>query len=159
MYLTQGLHRALQREPDRPATIFGPRTRTYAEHGDRVARLAGALRSLGVSDGERVAILSLNSDRYLELLFAVPWANGVLNPVNIRWSPKEIVYSLEESRTEILFVDDTFAPMVASLGDVRAVVHMGDEATPDGMLSFEALIGDAAPVPDVRRGGDQLAGL
>lgn len=90
MYLTQGLHRAIQATPDKPATIFGERTRTFAEHGDRVARFAGALQELGVAPGDRVAILGLNSDRYAEYLVGTPWAGGVVNPVNIRWSPKEI---------------------------------------------------------------------
>src|SRR5437660_5889417 len=115
MQLTQALHRSLQQSPDRVATIFGERVRTYADQADRVTRLAGALRDFGVDDGERVAILSLNSDRYAELLFAVPWANGVLNPVNIRWSPPEIVYSLVESATSILFVDDAFATAVPAI--------------------------------------------
>jgi acyl-CoA synthetase (AMP-forming)/AMP-acid ligase II len=80
MYLTQGLHRSVQRNPHAPATIFGERVRTFHEQADRVARLGGALRALGVRDGERVGILALNSDRYAELLLAVPWANGVLTP-------------------------------------------------------------------------------
>ena len=66
MYLTQGLHRAVQQRPDQAMTIFGERRRTYREVADRVARLAGALRELGVREGDRVAMLSLNSDRYSE---------------------------------------------------------------------------------------------
>jgi len=163
MHLTQALHRSVQQSPDRVATIFGDRVRTYAEQADRVTRLAGALRDLGVRDGERVAILSLNSDRYAELLFAVPWANGILNPVNIRWSPPEIVYSLVESETSILFVDDAFAAAVPAIRDGHAglttVVHMGDEPTPDGMLAYETLVEEATPVDDARRGGDEIAGL
>jgi acyl-CoA synthetase (AMP-forming)/AMP-acid ligase II len=94
MYLTQSLHRNVQQRPDRPATIFGGRTRTFAESADRIARLAGALSSLGVARGDRVGILALNSDRYHEYLFAVPWIGAAVNPVNIRWSPAEISYSL-----------------------------------------------------------------
>jgi acyl-CoA synthetase (AMP-forming)/AMP-acid ligase II len=161
--LTQSLHRSVQQTPDLPATIFGERVRTYAEQVDRVARLAGAIQGLGARYGERVAILSLNSDRYAELLLAVPWANGVLNPVNVRWSVPEIVYSLEESDTAILFVDDTFAPMVPAIREahpgLRTVVHTGEEPTPDGMLTYEDLIDGASPVPDARRGGDAIAGL
>ncbi|HZQ85400.1 MAG TPA: long-chain fatty acid--CoA ligase [Acidimicrobiales bacterium] len=163
MNLTQALHRSLQQTPDRIATIFGDRVRTYTEQGERVARLAGALNGLGVSDGERVAILSLNSDRYAELLFAIPWANGVLNPVNIRWSAPEIVYSLVESDTAILFVDDAFAAAVPAIRDghpgLTTVVHMGDDATPEGMLSYEALVDSSSPVEDAMRGGDEIAGL
>jgi acyl-CoA synthetase (AMP-forming)/AMP-acid ligase II len=64
MYLTQGLHRAVQQRPAEIMTIFGQRRRTFREAADRVARLAGALRAVGVGDGDRVAMLSLNSDRY-----------------------------------------------------------------------------------------------
>jgi acyl-CoA synthetase (AMP-forming)/AMP-acid ligase II len=109
MYLTQGLHRALQQTPDAPATIYGERVRTWRQHAERVARLAGALRELGVVDGERVGILARNCDRYAELLLAVPWAGAVLNPLNVRWSPQELVYALRESETNVLLVDDTAA--------------------------------------------------
>jgi acyl-CoA synthetase (AMP-forming)/AMP-acid ligase II len=163
MYLTQGLHRSLQQTPDAVMTVFGERTRTYREVADRVARLAGALRSLGVGDGDRVAMLSLNSDRYHEYLLAVPWANAVLNPVNIRWSAAEIAYSLKDSGTSVLFVDDTFAAMLPALKDghpgLRTVIHAGDGPAPEAAYSFEDLIAGSAPIDDARRRGDELAGL
>jgi acyl-CoA synthetase (AMP-forming)/AMP-acid ligase II len=71
MYLTQGLHRALQQQPDRIAVRFADRQRTIREFAHRVARLAAALQGLGTT-GDRVAMLSLNSDRYLEYQMAVP---------------------------------------------------------------------------------------
>jgi acyl-CoA synthetase (AMP-forming)/AMP-acid ligase II len=64
---------------------YGGRQRTFRELVDRVARLAGALQALGMEPGGRVAMLSLNSDRYLEYQMAVPWGGGVLNPCNTRW--------------------------------------------------------------------------
>jgi acyl-CoA synthetase (AMP-forming)/AMP-acid ligase II len=97
MQVTQALHRRLQQEPDRPLTVYNGRVRTVAESADRVARLAGGLRSAG--DGDRVGMLSLNSDRFHEFLLAVPWAGAVVNPVNIRWSPPEIAYSLADCDT------------------------------------------------------------
>ncbi|TCK26831.1 acyl-CoA synthetase [Pseudonocardia endophytica] len=163
MYLTQGLHRAVQQHPDDVMTVFGDRTRTFAEVADRVGRLAAALQGLGVGSGDRVAMLSLNSDRFGEYLLAVPWADAVLNPVNIRWSPAEIAYSLQDSDTGVLLVDDTFAPMLPALREaapgLRTVIHAGDGPTPDGAESYEDLIAGHDPVPDARRGGDALAGL
>ena len=163
MYLTQGLHRSLQSTPGDIATIYGERVRTFAEHGDRIARFAGGLKSLGVTEGDRVAILSLNSDRYAEYLLAVPWADAVLNPVNIRWSPAEIIYSLQDSDTTVLLIDDAFAPMAPALlaecPNLGTLIHCGDGATPEGMTSYEQLIADNDPVEDARRSGDQLAGL
>lgn len=163
MYVTQGLHRAVQQTPELPATIFQGRVRTWAESADRIARLAGALRALGVGRGDRVAVLALNSDRYHECLFAVPWADAVLNPVNIRWSPAEIAYSLIDSETHVLIVDDTYAAMVPALRDqcaeLTTVIWAGDGTAPEGMLSFEDLIASHEPADDAGRGGDALAGI
>ncbi|WP_067542552.1 acyl-CoA synthetase [Nocardia crassostreae] len=163
MYLTQGLHRAAQQDPDGVMTVCGERSHTNAQVLDRVARLAGALRELGVGEGDRVAMLALNSDRYHEYLLAVPWADAVLNPVNIRWSPVEIAYSLADSESRVLFVDDAFAPMLPAIRQqypgLATVIHCGDGPTPDGALSYEDLVAATAPIPDAHRGGDALAGL
>ncbi|WP_330184900.1 long-chain fatty acid--CoA ligase [Nocardia sp. NBC_01503] len=163
MYLTQGLHRAAQQTPDAVMTIFGKRTRTFREVRDRVARLAGALRELGVGAGDRVGILGLNSDRYHEYLLAVPWADAVLNPVNIRWSPAEIAYSLRDSGTAVLLVDDAFAAMLPALRQeypgLTTVIHSGDGPTPEGTLAYEELIAGTEPIADARRGGSELAGV
>ncbi|VTU24625.1 Long-chain-fatty-acid--CoA ligase [Variovorax sp. SRS16] len=163
MYLTQALHRAVQQHPDRIAVRFGERQRTFRALADRVARLAGALRALGMQTGDRVAMLSLNSDRYLEYQMAVPWAGGVLNPCNIRWSAAEILYSLEDSGSTLLLVDETFRPMVEQFrhqsGSLRQVIHCGDGDAPKGMHGYEALIAEAGPMADALRRGEDLAGI
>jgi acyl-CoA synthetase (AMP-forming)/AMP-acid ligase II len=163
MYLTQSLHRAVQQNPDRVAVRFGTRQRAFREFADRVARLAGALQKLGMQPGDRVAMLSLNSDRYLEYQMAVPWGGGVLNPCNIRWSASEILYSLDDSGSSILLVDETFRPMVEQFRrdsrTLREVVYCGDGDAPAGMHGYEALLAAADPVPDAVRRGEDLAGI
>lgn len=163
MYLTQGLHRALQRAPEQIATIHGDRIRTFAESAERIARLAGALRSFGVHDGARVAKMSLNSDRYLEYLWATCWADGVINTVNIRWSPAEIADSLDDCDTRVLFVDDAFLSFVDDLRrdcpQLAHLVYCGDGPAPDGMHGYEDLIAAHEPLPDARRGGDATAAI
>ena len=163
MYLTQCLHRSVQQHPDRIALRFGDRQRTFREYVDRVARLAGALQALGMQPGDRVAMLSLNSDRYLEYQMAVPWGGGVLNPCNIRWSPAEILYSLEDSGSTILLIDETFKDLVERLcresTTLREVIYCGDADVPAGMRAYEALVGQFDPVPDALRRGDDLAGI
>ena len=163
MYLTQSLHRSVQQRPDQTMTVCGDRIRTCAEVGERVARLAGALSDLGVRAGDRVAMLSPNSDRYHEHYFATWWLGAVVNPVNSRWSAAEIAFSLEDSGTTVLLVEDTF---VSLLEDIRAlypslaaVVYCGDGPAPVGALRYEDLITDATPVEDLRVGGDTLAGI
>jgi acyl-CoA synthetase (AMP-forming)/AMP-acid ligase II len=163
MYITQGLHRALQQKPDAVAVRFAGRERSYKEFGARVARLAGALQALGMAPGDRVAMLALNSDLYLEYQFGVCWGGGVLNPCNTRWSAAEIIFSLQDSASTILIVDDAFTPMAAQIvrevGSVAHVIHAGQGATPPGMLDYETLVRAAAPVDDLCRRGDDLAGL
>ncbi|PPK37520.1 fatty-acid--CoA ligase [Pseudomonas laurylsulfatiphila] len=163
MYITQGLHRHLQRSPNAIAIQTEYGSVTYAEFGDRVARLASALKTLGIASGDRVAMLSLNSQRYIEYYQAVPWADAVLNPVNIRWSVAEIVYSLDDSQTGVLIVDDNFVALAGKIIEtaktLHTVIYAGDGETPTGMLNFEALIAASAPVQDARRQGDALLGI
>ena len=163
MYYTQPLHRAMQQRPDQACVKFADRSRSFRDFGERVARLAGALRALGVKPDDSVAILALNSDRYLEYLMAVPWAGGVVNPCNIRWSPAEIVYSLDDSGSTILLVDDAFLPLVQKLRaetqSVKTWIYCGEKDTPADMLDYETLVREASPVPDALRRDEDLLGL
>ena len=163
MNLTQVLHRNVQQCATQPAVCFRDSVWTYTELQERVQRVAGALQSLGVEAGDRVAILSLNSSCYIEYLLAVPWAGGVLNPVNTRWSASEIAYSLRDSDTRVLIVDDTFASLVPAIKEqaqlLEHIVYCGDGHTPEGLLNYESLLNTADPVADANRGGDDLAGI
>ncbi len=163
MYLTQALHRAVQQHPERIAVRCGDRRRTFRQLAERVARLAGALQKLGMQSGDRVAMLSLNSDRFLEYQMAVPWAGGVLNPCNTRWSAAEILYSLDDSGSTILLVDETFSTLAAQLRrdavTLRELIYCGDGEVPPGMHGYDALLAGTAPVPDAVRRGEDLAGI
>jgi long-chain acyl-CoA synthetase len=116
MNVTHGLRRVLQLNPDGLATIYGDRRRTWRETAERVARLAAGLRALGAAPGERVAILALNSDRYLETYLAAAWAGAVIVPLNIRWNQAENEDALRDCRPKALLFDKTFAPVALALG-------------------------------------------
>jgi acyl-CoA synthetase (AMP-forming)/AMP-acid ligase II len=130
---------------------------------NRVAKLAGALQSIGMEPGDRVALLSLNSDRYIEYFFGVVWGGGAMMPMNIRWAPPECAYALNDAGAKILLVDDAFAPAVvgiqAEAPGVTTVVFCGDGPTPDGMLNYEDILNAAEPAPDAGRCDDDLAGI
>ena len=163
MYITQAIKRSAQLYGDSLATICRGRERTWSEVEARVAKFAGALRQLGVEKGERVAILSLNSDRYYEYFFAVPWAGGVFVPINIRLAPPEVAFWLNDSGSEILLIDEQFVPMLdeleGQLDSVRDVLYVGEGDAPDGLQNLEKLIEEADPLEDAMRGNDDLAGL
>src|SRR5258705_6151186 len=115
MYLAQGVHRSVQINGNGTATSFKGRKRNWREFADRVARLAGALRALGVGPGDRVSMLGHNSDRYVEHYYAVFWLGAVAVSVNTRWSMAVLLYSLDDSTPSVLLFDDSFVDQAAWL--------------------------------------------
>ena len=122
-------------------------TTTYGEHGSRVLRLAGALRKeLGVQPGDRVAVMSLNSGMYEELYHAGLLGAAVVNPLNLRFAPRELTHVLADSATKVVFVDAVFAPVIDAVREaagVRTVVLMGDgkgSGTAPHDVTYEDLI-------------------
>jgi long-chain acyl-CoA synthetase len=163
MALTQFIRRAAQVRRNDAATVFGDRTRSWSAFWDRIARLAAGIRGLGVGEGDRVALLANNSDRYLEYFFAVPWAGAVFVPVNTRLAPPEVAYWLGDSESRVLFIDDDFLPFLPRLEgqmpSVETIVYVGDGEAPDGLVHYESLIEGSAPMEDAGRAGEDLAGL
>ena len=163
LYLTQPLHKALQERPEATALVCGARRQRFAQFVDRVARLAAGLQDLGRQHGDRVGLLALNSDRYVEYLYATWWAGGVVNPVNIRWSAREIAYSLDDCDTRILLADAGFTTVARQQRELsrslRTLAHFGDSTAPEGMVDAEALMARARPVADALRQGHDLAAV
>jgi len=79
---------------------------TYADWYKRTSQLAGALRSLGIKKGDRVASFSLNNHRHMELYFGVPCMGAVLHTLNIRLSAEHLVYIINHAEDRILFIDE-----------------------------------------------------
>jgi len=103
-----------QQFPGRTAVVCGDQRFTYAQFSDRTARQAGALRSLGVNSGERVAFLGANCHRLLEGYYGVLEAGGVLLPLNIRLASQELAYILNDSEATVLLFEEQFIPLVES---------------------------------------------
>src|SRR3954463_10877307 len=128
------LRRARQVGAGRVAATCGEVSLTYAEMWERCRLLVGALHGLGVGRGDRVAVVSPNCHRYLELYQAVPGAGMVIVPLNQRHADAELRYALEDSGATVLFAGRP----VADLPDcVSTVVDMGD--------GYEALLEGAPP--------------
>jgi fatty-acyl-CoA synthase len=79
---------------------------TYADWYKRTCQLAGALHSLGIKKGDRVASFSLNNHRHMELYFGVPCMGAVLHTLNIRLSAENLVYIINHAEDRILFIDE-----------------------------------------------------
>ena len=88
---------------------------TFGEHFDRVGRVCGALKTLGLRGDAPFAVLSNAGHHYVELWRAGLAGAGVINPLNTRLAPDEIVYILNDSEAEVLFVDAAFADIALEL--------------------------------------------
>ncbi|SEA04232.1 class I adenylate-forming enzyme family protein [Acidovorax soli] len=159
IYLTQGLHRALQQHPQRTATLCGARRQDWRTLVNRVARLAAVLRAQGVQHGERVALLAHNSDYCVEAFLATWWVGGVVCPLNTRWSRAEMQHALQDVQPRLLLADAALLPGAPALTEHTPVLLLGPGADPAhaGMASTEALLATAQPMEDCRHGGDALA--
>jgi acyl-CoA synthetase (AMP-forming)/AMP-acid ligase II len=104
----------------------------YHTLAGRARRLANVLLSLGVAPGDRVATLAMNSDRHLELYFAVAGSGAVCNTVNPRLGPSDVAYIIRHAGDGVIFVDPGFVPIIesiaATVSDVlRSVVVLCEE--------------------------------
>jgi long-chain acyl-CoA synthetase len=161
MNLTLGLQQMQRHHPERVVTWYGDRSRTYGEMAARVSRIASVLWARGIKAGDRVAMLAVNSDCYLEFYLATWWAGAIATPVNTRWSAAEIVYSLNDSSVSLLLIDSNFLHL---LPEVRAqshtledVVFFGDGVAPPDLPDLEQLLVGATPIPDALRQRDDPA--
>jgi len=130
------------------ATAGGMRRSDFATWASRTRRLGGALDSLGVSPGGRVATFAWNTDRHLELYFAAPCSGRVLHTLNIRLFADQLVYIANHAADEVVFADRSLLgvlwPLVDRLPGLRHVVVMDDGAgeIPDDprVLDYEQLL-------------------
>ncbi len=92
-----------------------PRRRTYAALGERTARLANALRSLGVDGDQRVGTFMWNNAEHLEAYYAIPSMGAVLHTLNIRLSPDQVGYIATHAGDHAVIVDASLVPLFAKV--------------------------------------------
>src|SRR5258707_9995103 len=112
------------------ATGDGYREHTYAELGQHTAKLANALRRIGVTGDQRVATFMWNNSEHLAAYLAVPAMGAVLHTLNIRLFPEQIVYVATEAEDQVVLVDlslaNVLARILADLKTVHTVIAVGD---------------------------------
>jgi fatty-acyl-CoA synthase len=136
------LDRAAAVHGDRIAVVDGSRSLTYHDLHDRCRRLAGALVTGGLRPGDRVAVLSHNTLEMLEAHYGVPYAAGVLVPLNARLGAAEIAYILRHSGAKVLIATDTLTPLAGEATELAG----GSVKVIGGSDQYEAFVDSAAPV-------------
>ena len=120
----------------------------YGEVGRRARQLANALRSLGVTPGDRIASFGWNTHRHLELYYAVPSMGAILHTLNLRLSPADLEYIINHAEDRIIFIDEDLLPLLERLAGkmptVKQVVVMSNtgefKTVLEPALDYETLL-------------------
>ena len=130
LLIKQLLLTPLANAPDQEIVYRDVSRYSYRTLRQRIGRLAHGLAGLGVQPGCTVAVMDYDSHRYLECFFAVPMMGAVLQTVNVRLSPEQVLYTLNHARADVLLVHSDFEPMLAiireQLETVKTFVLLSD---------------------------------
>lgn len=142
---------AVRLYPGRVAVIQGENSLTYAELDERIRRAGSLLRQLGVTVGNRVALMFPNDHRFLELMFGAMRIGSVAVPLNIRMGQEALAYVLRDCEARVLAVHAEMADRARDLlertgQDVELSVVV---AGGDGPKSYDELLAAADPALDV----------
>jgi fatty-acyl-CoA synthase len=97
---------------DLPAVVHGARRYLWRETRERSARLAAALRALGVARGTTVSVMLTNTPEMIEAHYAVPALNAVLNTLNIRLDAPLLAWQMQHCETAVLISDREYGAVM-----------------------------------------------
>jgi fatty-acyl-CoA synthase len=139
--------------------VHGERRYTWAQTRERAARLAAALRALGVGRGSTVSVMLPNTPEMVEAHYAVPALNAVLNTLNTRLDATLLAWQMNHCETQVLITDREFAAVMApalrscarASAAARVVIDVDDSEYTGagerlGTHEYEALLAAHAPL-------------
>jgi len=131
--------------PEKVAIVFEEKRYTFNQLNERVNRIGNALLNLGVQQGDRVAMLQVNTNQCIETYFAVAKIGAIYVPLNFRARGNELTYMLNSSEANTLFIGERYVNLVNSikpeLASVKNFVSLDSQQ--DGMLYYEDMIKSA----------------
>ena len=137
------------------ATGDGYRHTTYREVGEQAARLANALRRIGITGDQRVATFMWNNAEHLTAYLAIPSMGAVLHTLNVRLSPEQIAFIANEAEDQVILanvsVAGQLAPVLPLLETVHTVIAVGggdiEPLTASGMtvLRYDEVLAAESP--------------
>jgi len=118
---------------------------TYRDFVKRTKKLAVALKTLGVQQGDRVATLSWNHYQHLETYFAVPCIGAVVHPLNVRLSPEDLSYIVNHAEDKVIIVDQVLLPLLKKFAptinvSTIIVIPQGQDLLQDEYLNYEDVV-------------------
>ena len=133
--------------PDREIMVYEGKRFTFSHSSERINRLANALSGLGVVKGDRIGMLQVNCNQYVETYFAAAKLGAIFVPMNFRAKTEELSYMLSNAEAKILIMGSRYAEMVDNmLPDLPSVKEcITIEKKIDGKPYFEDLLDSSSP--------------
>ncbi len=144
---------------DLPSVAHGARRYTWKQTRERTARLAAALRALGIGRGGTVSAMLSNTPEMVEVHYAVPALNAVLHTLNTRLDAALIAWQVNHCEASVLITDREFSPVIGPAlkmlreqhGRTPIVIDVCDSEYTGpgerlGSHEYEALLGSHAPL-------------
>ena len=151
------LQSSLIQAPNQQVVYRDGRRQTYSDLYRDIQRLANGLASLGIGQGDTVAVFDYDSPRYLACFFAVPMMGAVLQTVNWRLSSEQIAYTINHAGAKAIVIHSDFLPLLEtirpSLQTVKRIILIaegGGQEAPTAQVdaSYDALLGQAGAAYD-----------
>lgn len=132
--------------PDRAAVVFEGKRYSFSQVSDRVNRLANALLNLGVQKGDRVAVMQVNCNQYLDIYYAAAKIGAIFVPLNFRAKAKELRHMINHCEASVLFLGDRYIDLVNSIrADSPLLKHLvALESKHDGLLFYDDLLASSS---------------
>jgi acyl-CoA synthetase (AMP-forming)/AMP-acid ligase II len=123
--LLNTLHRRSRQE-----IVYGKTRYDWVAFYERVRRLASGLERMGVRKGTTVAVIDVDTNRYMEAYYAIPMMGATMHTVNIRLPPEHLGYTMVHAQDEFVLIRDEFLPvatkLAGSIKSLKGVVTMSD---------------------------------
>jgi len=143
--------------PDQEIVYDDKNRYTYRTLNERINRLANGLNTLGVTEGDIVAVFDYDSHRYLECFFAIPMMGAVLQTINWRLSSEQILYTLNHAEAKVIIVHAEFFPILQNIRDRLETVQKFVIIEADDDAADHRLKSDAAYEPLLQSGSTAYA--
>ena len=138
--------------PELPAISFEGETLRYAAFGQRIRRLAGALRKAGVNRGDRVAFLGHNHPVFLETLFAATAIGAIFVPLNFRLTGPELEFIINDAGVHTLLVDDAHKAVIDAIRGALCCRHyLAAESACGAWTGLEGFVAHVVPLAAAER--------
>jgi acyl-CoA synthetase (AMP-forming)/AMP-acid ligase II len=165
MILTETLKKASKLFPEKQAIVCGGKRWTYREFHTRVNRLSSCLKAFGINKNDKVAILLPNCHTFLEAYYGIAQIGATSVPINIRLSPGEIDFILQDSESKVLISNPVYQkqidPIREKMSGIKKIIWTGDgiKAQEDRDLHYEKVLelGDPNPPQETVITGEDIA--